>query len=169
MACGGAPPNPDLVRLYEQDQADRLNGPIDWRKVGPRDQERRNQVQTILKAGGARVSADYYHAAMVFQHGSDVADFQRAHWLALQAVKLDPQNDQARWLAAAARDRELMNAGKPQLYGTQYRTNGDGVWELYEVDPKITDAERARWNVPPLAEAHKRVHDLNAGKVPGTR
>src|SRR5262249_9166116 len=100
---------------------------------------------------------------MVFQHGNDVADYQLSNQLALKAAELDPTNKKARWLAAASKDRELMNLGKPQLYGTQFRTE-NGKWVLYDVDPSITDEERANWNVPPLEQAKKRAEAMNAPK-----
>jgi hypothetical protein len=155
--------NPELAKIFEADQADRSGQPdqIDWAHVGPRDVERRARVDEILKANGAHASKDFYNAAMVFQHGREVRDYQRAHELAMKAVALDPNDKQARWLAAAAKDRELMNLDKPQLYGTQFKRDGDGPWELYPVDPSVTDEERARWNVPPLAEAQRRAEEMN--------
>lgn len=156
--------NPELLRMFEEDQAARRVGweKIDWSVVAKVDADHRRRVRDILAAGGARVSLDYYHAAMVFQHGEAVDDFRQAYELALKAVELDPKNGAARWLAAAAKDRELMNLGKPQRYATQYRKVA-GKWVLYEVDPSVTDDERDEWNVPPLAEARKRADTMNAG------
>jgi hypothetical protein len=154
--------NSELYRLFQEDQRDRSGDPtkIDWKNVDTRDAQRRERVRQIIKSGGASMSDDYFHAAMVFQHGTDTADYQEAHWLALKAVELEPTNRKARWLAAASRDRELMHLGKPQLYGTQFRTE-NGRWVLYAVDPSITDEERARWNVPPLEQAKKRERAMN--------
>ena len=47
----------------------------------------------------------------------------------------------ARWLAAAAYDRWLSDAGLPQKFGTQYRSEG-GRWILLPVDSSTTDEER---------------------------
>jgi hypothetical protein len=154
--------NPVLTHLFEEDQADRKGDPakINWKVVTPRDAERRGRVQEILDRGEAKVSVDFYHAAMVFQHGHVVADFATAYRLALRAVELDEHNSSAKWLAAAAKDRELMNSGKPQLYGTQFVLE-NGRWKLYEVDPSISDAERAKWHVPTLAEAKNRADQMN--------
>ena len=58
-----------------------------------------------------------------------------------------------------------MHQSRPQKYGTQYRARGD-VWELYEVDPETTDAERAEWGVTPLAEARRRAEELTARRPP---
>lgn len=158
--------NLELSRLYQEDQDDRKADPskIDWATAGLRDEQRRGRVRKILADGGARTSADFFHAAMVFQHGSAVEDFRTANRLALQAVELDPKNKLARWLAAASKDRELMNLGKPQLYGTQFHKPDGGVWKLYEVDPSVPDEERAKWGVPPLANARKRAAEMNAAK-----
>lgn len=146
--------NAELLRLFREDQADRQGSP-DWSAVNARDAARRDRVRQIVDSGGAQVSADYLYAAVVFQHGADTLDFQRSHSLALKAVELDPTNQEARWLAAASKDRELMTLGRPQRYGTQSRKeNGRSV--RYPVDPTVTDAERLKWNVPPLREAKKR-------------
>jgi len=156
--------NAELLTLYEQDQADRRAASyddIDWSVVAPRDEQRRNRVSEIIAAGEAKAADDYYHAAMVLQHGSEPEHFRTAHEWALRAVELDPDHDRAKWLAAATEDRYLMNLGKPQKYGTQFRKEGDGRWALYQVDPSITDAERAEWNVPPLHESQSRAEQMN--------
>lgn len=155
--------NGELADLYTADQADRAGaiGAIDWKVVGPRDEARRQRVDAILAAGGAKVAADYYHAAMVYQHGSALAEIQRAHELAVKAVSLDATNDAAKWLAAAAEDRALMYQQQPQKYGTQFQKQ-QGTWVVWQVDPSITDEQRAAWNVPPLAEAHARAAQMNA-------
>jgi len=60
--------NPELERLFKEDQADREAGPsadIDWQAVSKRDAERRLRVREIVDKGGATTSMDYYHAAMV--------------------------------------------------------------------------------------------------------
>jgi hypothetical protein len=154
---------PELLALYQADQADRARpyDQIDWKTVGPRDAERRRRVDELVAAGRARVADDYYHAAMVYQHGENVAEIRRARELALAAVKLEDGHARARWLAAAALDRELMYQDQPQKYGTQYKRL-DGRWVLWKVDPATTDAERAAWGVPSLAEAEAQATAMNA-------
>jgi hypothetical protein len=159
--------NAELTRIYEADQADR-DGSLsalekaDWTAIGARDQARQERVQRIVAEGGARSADDYFHAAMVFQHGDTEEKIAKAHELSLKAVELDSEYSSARWLAAASKDRLLMRQGKPQLYGTQFKKVG-GKWILYEVDPSVTDDERAKWNCPPLAAARKRAEAMNAG------
>jgi hypothetical protein len=162
-AAHKGPVNPELEKLYTEDQADRSAemGKIDWSVVGKRDEERRKRVLEIMSQGGAKEAADYVHAAMVLQHGQAPEDFDHANQWCLKAVELDPEYPGARWLAAAAKDRYLMNLGKPQLYGTQFKRDKDGPWYLWQVDPSVTDEERAKWDVPPLSRAKARVDALN--------
>ena len=94
---------------------------IDWSVVGKRDAERLKRTKEIAAAGGLKTADDYFRAALVFQHSSETADYQQAHQWCLKAVELDPDLPDARWLAAATEDRYLMNQGKPQRYGTQFK------------------------------------------------
>lgn len=165
-AAHKGPVNPELEKLYTEDQKDRSAemGKTDWSVVGKRDEERRKRVLEIMAQGGAKEAADYVHAAMVLQHGQAPEDFDHANQWCLKAVELDPDYPGARWLAAAAKDRYLMNLGKPQLYGTQFKRDPKGgPWYLYQVDPSVTDEERAKWDVPPLSRAKARVEALNGG------
>lgn len=57
-----------------------------------------------------------------------------------------------------------MSLGRPQKYGTQY-TLVDGRYALYPVDPATTDAERAQYDVPALAEAQARAETMAGSTV----
>jgi hypothetical protein len=155
--------NAELARIYQEDQADRV-GPnpekIDWKVVRPRDEKRRRRVQQIVAAGGARAAADWFHAAMVLQHGEGPTDYKLAWQWAAQAARLDPEHPIAPWLSAAAEDRYLWAVDKPQKWGTQFKKVG-GRWTLEPIDPAVTDAERERHKVPSLAEARRRAEQMN--------
>jgi len=151
--------NQELKLLYEQDQADRLA----WQKytqkqMMQRDRLRHRRIKELIADEALQVAEDYFHAAMVFQHGEMLGDYWQAYVLARKGAALGHRPSY--WLTAAAYDRWLMNQGKPQMYGTQY-TLKEGKWVLYEVDPTTTDAQRAEWNVPPLAQALQRAEEMN--------
>ena len=153
--------NRELWSIMEADQADRESTPADVKAAAERDRTRRKQVATLIAAAGLKTSMDHFNAALVMQHGENSDDYRKAHDLALRAVELDSTNDSAKWLAAASQDRYLHSIGKPQIYGTQFR-QVNGVWVLDPIDETaVTDAERARWHVPPLADAKRRAQQMN--------
>jgi hypothetical protein len=150
--------NLELAKLFKEDQSDRMpkdGKAIDWRVVGPRDKEREARINALYQAAELHTGKDYYHAAMILQHGSEPEDYLLAHEFCVVALaKGEPM---ARWLAAATEDRFLMNIGRPQRFGTQYRSIGkDDPVRLYEVGPGVTDGLRKELSVPTLDEARKR-------------
>lgn len=138
--------NDELWLIYLADRADRRHI-VDDATVPERDGRRRDRVDQLIAAGALSSGLDYYHAAMVFQHGSKRWHFWRAHVLAIRATELG--HPDAWWLAAASYDRWLISAGLPQRYGTQYRIQ-DGQRILVRCDSGSNDAEQTRWDVPSL-------------------
>ncbi len=152
----------DLRRMYEEDQSDRSSGSTDWAVVEPRDRARREQVRRHLAEGKLATGNDYYHAAMVLQHGDHPHDFLLAHDLAVAAAIMGQAH--ARWLAAASEDRFLRRVGQPQRFGTQFRKDGDGPWYLENVDATVPHSLRRVMDVPAIAESAARVVELNKAK-----
>ena len=147
--------NAELLRLYTADQADRTGEDIDWEAVSARDAARQARVKEMLAADVPKTGADFFHAAMVLQHSSKPDDYLLAHELCVIAI--GKGFDRARWLAAAAEDRFLMTIGRPQRFGTQYRSEGPGTpVKLYQVDPEVTDSMRRHFDTPSLEEAKAR-------------
>lgn len=149
----------ELEDIFKSDQEDRTNHQawldVEYRiGIFKRDQERRKRAAEIIEQGGLKIAEDYYHAAMIFQHGEGPDDFKKANELAKQAMDLGLE--EAKWLYAASLDRLLLSEGKPQKFGTQYWQEADGAEiVLREVDPSTTDEERAKYNIHPLAEIPK--------------
>jgi hypothetical protein len=68
-----------------------------------RDSTRLARVRILIAEGNARTEADFFHAAIIAQHGADTtAYWQAAEWAA-HAVMLDSTDADARWLTVAAR------------------------------------------------------------------
>lgn len=154
----------ELKLMYEQDQADRAGtiGSSDWTIVERRDRARRERVKEFVANGVLTTANDYYHAAMVLQHGDGADDFLLAHDLAVAAAIMGQRT--AKWLAAAAEDRFLRNIGRPQRFGTQFRKDADGPWYLEAVDSAVPDTLRQALDVPSIAVAKSRVTELNKPK-----
>lgn len=143
--------NARLTELASRDQADRA-APDNARRndVERRDAERRREAGQILDAGKVRTAADHYHAALIFQHGSDSTAYGRAHRLAVEAERLG--SPPARWLAVASLDRYLLSTGQPQRYATQFAETPAGLFLQRLDSTAVTDAERHRVGARTLAE-----------------
>jgi hypothetical protein len=117
----------------------------------------------LAAANQLNAAEDFYHAAWIMNHGDTPDDARNAHQLALRSSQLGYRP--ARWLAAASYDRWQMYQGKPQKYGTNYVYDGrqDRLWD---VDPHTTDADRAAWDVPPLAEQLRKAEEANRHQTP---
>lgn len=135
-------------------------GTAEYRALRAQDRERRRAAEAALhelRARGGASADDLYHAAWLLNHGETPDEARRAHELAREAASKGHAG--ARWLAAAAFDRWCMYDGRPQRYGTQFVP--DGVrFRLWDVDPATTDAQRAEWDVPPLAAQQRRAEEL---------
>ena len=153
--------NEELRTVFDADQADRRGGLAGEPQAQvARDATRRSRVGELVNAGAATTAADYFHAAMVFQHGGSLAAFRHAHVLAKRARDLG--HPAGAWLAAASFDRWLTTLGRPQHFGTQFQSAADGMWILLPIDPATTDDERAAWGVPSLAESVERARTMSS-------
>lgn len=155
--------NNELYGLYKQDQLSRSKGTdkIDWIELAKNDSIRRKRVIELFQEGKIIAADDYYHAALIFQHGIDTNDILKAYLLAEKAVELKSSYITAKWLMAATKDRYLMYKGLPQWYGTQFQLK-EGKWILYPVDSNaVTDKDRKKLGVPSLDEALKLIEKRN--------
>ena len=157
--------NQELARLHREDQSDRTppeGKPIDWTVVSPRDKARLSRIKELYVQNQLQTANDYYHAAMILQHGDVPEDFLLAHEFCVVSISKGKNDKDARWLAAASEDRFLMNIGRPQRFGTQYRAvPNTAPFRLYAVDSGVTDALRRAMDTPTLAEAKAREGEIN--------
>jgi hypothetical protein len=159
--------NDELLALHNADREERVDQPrmgtSEYTAMREPDKQRRVRAAAIVSALAAPEAADLYHAALLFQPGDEPEDAWRAYELAREAA--ERCEERARWLTAAAYDGWLLYQGRPQKYGTQYVH--DGVrHRLWDVDPTTTDAERAAWNVPPLAEQLRKAEEATHNHPP---
>ena len=155
------PTNAEMTAIFDADQAVREHWEsANWKAVEVADRLRRNRTQAMLDAGLLHSGEDYYHAAFVFQHGSEPADYLKAHALAVIAAARGKPS--ASWIAAATLDRYLQSIGQPQIYGTQFQTR-DG--KTRQAQPfrsdLLSDAIRQASGVPPLAEQDAQYRTLS--------
>ncbi|HYP25950.1 MAG TPA: hypothetical protein VE262_04455 [Blastocatellia bacterium] len=156
--------NEELKRLCDEDQADRTppgGKPIDWAKVGPRDKARLKRVKEIYRQNLLRTANDYDCAATVLQHGDGPEDFLLAHEFWIVAISKGKNDKDTLSLAAASEDRFLMKIGRPQRFGTQLHSEGEGPIVLYPVDEGVSDELRRLMIGHSLAEIKARVAAMN--------
>jgi hypothetical protein len=164
------PHNEHLQSIVRADQADRLGQPTaeQWEGVARRDAERRSQVHEELRGGRVRSAYDFFNAALVMQHGSELEEIRLAHALATVSASMDstsPQARQALWLKAASWDRMMRTLGRPQWYGTQFLRDKNGTVTLYTVDESaVTDPDRVALAAPTLAEARAQAEEMSRAK-----
>ncbi|BDY05354.1 hypothetical protein [Ferrimonas sp. YFM] len=149
-----------LNDLYLEDQQDKQSGAYSYY----RDQQRLESVQALLENNRLTQAKEYYHAAVIFQHGSRSEHYRRAHTLALEAVRLEPGFMEARWLACAAEDRYLHSLGKPQVWGTQQRFTGSWTLEPFDRSAK-SDRERQANGVSNLEAIDSHIETLNGTEL----
>lgn len=157
--------NKELVTMYENDQVSRMNGPIDWAVLSREDSIRRASVDRMIEEGKVKTAQDFYHAAMIYQHGNDTIASGKAVQYMKKAVEMDPSTN--KWLLAAAIDRDLMRKGEPQIYGTQFLKNGmNEPYIQYEIDStQVSDAQRQEYGVPTLAQQKIQLERMNQKKL----
>jgi hypothetical protein len=163
QAADHVPTNAEMTAIFDADQADRQGGgaAIDWSLVGPRDQARQARTLALLNAGALRSGDDYWHAAFVFQHGAQPNNYLLAHTLAVIAAARGRPD--ATWIAAATLDRYLQNIGRPQIYGTQFRSRpGQPTNQLPYDRTLVSDALREALGVPPQAAQESRREEIEA-------
>ncbi|MES2834569.1 MAG: hypothetical protein V4707_07685 [Pseudomonadota bacterium] len=149
-----------LLALLADDHAENRNlaaGTPAYDALRARDRIRREQVMALIAGGWPSDPEAIYAAAWVLNHGDTPDEAFLGHRLAVAARDLG--HGPARWLAAAALDRSLMYAGKPQKYGTNMVPDSV-AYRVWDVDPATTDAERAEHDVPPLVELQARAAAL---------
>ena len=154
----------ELKELHDADQADRSftkpPSPDHWKDMAHRDKLRRDRVMELIKAGSLETADDYFHAAMVLQHGEGSDDILVAHILSTVAGFKGHETGQ--WLSAAALDRYLHRIDQPQMLGTQYLRSGPDVpWSQDPYERWLPDSVRAAYGVPTLESQRQRVEQMN--------
>ncbi len=123
-------------------------------------EKRYAKVESWAKKDKLETAEDKLWAAACLIHAESPERIALSLELARSAAQAGEQR--ALPLIAQAMDKQALQAGKPQPYGTQYLFHTDpGIWVLYDIDPRITDTERAEMGLPPLAELYANVKVLN--------
>jgi hypothetical protein len=84
--------NQELRALFVADQAERNDHPDydtpEYWQLRERDAGRRQRVKELIAQGLLSAPDDYFHAAVIFQHGETLEDIWQAHELARKAAAM---------------------------------------------------------------------------------
>ena len=127
----------ELCTLTREDQDDRTKQPIDWDRVTVRDRARRSAVTELIRSRPMRTAGDYFHAALVMQHGEKWEDFAAAHILSTRGLQLAPSDQNLQRMVAASWDRMMHAMGHSQWFGTNSFRNRDGTTQPKEKRPDL--------------------------------
>jgi len=97
-----------------------------------KDLSRLKRVHELANSDSLQHALDFYHAALIYQHGTEPHHYLKAYSLSKEAIKRDPKLVKAKSLSCAADDRYLLSVGKAQDWGTQYLVKGDNSIEIQE-------------------------------------
>ncbi len=151
----------ELVRRAEREQALRARVPPGtedeevWREIEAVDRENTARLAEILAEHGwpgrTLVGEEAERAAwLLAQHADRDPEIQREALAlldrAVAAGDADPQH------LAYLTDRVAMHEGRPQRYGTQFRTVGPDAEPFPIEDPEQLDDRRASVGLPPFDE-----------------
>lgn len=170
LACSGSESAPSvtaqqsnalLAQLARDDQASRSG-----ETIARTDQERLKLVLAELANGGVRTPQDKANAAIVLQHtgltfcGDKLVSLSADNYLLahhLASAAFDSGYAEARYLVPQTIDRYLSLTQGTQKYGTnRFNHPVTGAEEWAPIDRNTSDAERAKYGVPPLAELLKQ-------------
>lgn len=157
----------ELARLAKEDQDVRSVFPETPEAISEMirgDRERRTRVLELVKHDLLRTGADFYHAALILQHGDEADDYLLAHVLATGAAVQG--NERGVWLSAAALDRYLMKIGQAQVFATQYKKS-TGDWTQEPLAELFGDQVRAVFKCPGLSQARAELEAMNAAEPQG--
>ncbi len=155
--------------LFEEDQNDRnskfLKKFSDKERlylIYKKDKKRIKIIENILKKGPVFRGADFFRIGFIFGHMGSMTYFKKTIFFAKKGIELNHQK--SKWLYAAAVDKILVNQKKNQKFGTLFKKDENGKWDIYPVDKKTTDRERKEFNIISLQEIKDLLVLLNNQK-----
>jgi hypothetical protein len=158
----GRSDNSELTQMYALDQSEREGANVDWTALYHHDVERRAHLKVLLEGGKVQSAGDYFHAAMIYQHGQTPDDYLLAHLLAVTAISKGSQD--ARWLSAATMDRYLRSIWQPQ----SSRSSDKEPWSHDPMNEKlVSDSMRSALCVVPLSKQKENFAKVGANGMPG--
>ncbi len=152
-----------LLKMAIADQRMRQSGAMD-RSVDEKNTEELKEIiknhgwPTVEKVGGYASNA----AWLIAQHADHDPEFQAECLVLMKAEyekdrkSVNPKN------IAYLEDRVRVNTGRPQLYGTQFFADENGVFQARPIeDPENLDERRRGAGLSSFADYEKNMREMN--------
>lgn len=123
------------------------------------DEKRIKVIESYDKKGALCTSDDKWVASWILVQGDTLARSERAYELALETM--ESHNARGPWLVGFTFDLKRTRGGYRQSYGTQTRVNERNQRCLIEVEPEVTDEDRAKYGIRPISAAAREILDMN--------
>jgi hypothetical protein len=167
LQSGAKGVNSELTQMYDQDQSERMDvhgsDVKAWAIISAHDKVHRDRVLELMHQDKLETAEDYFHAALIMQHGDEPSDYMLAHIMSCAAAQMG--NKPSVWLSAASFDRLMQKVGQSQVFGTQYRKDPSLGWTLQPLASEVlTDGVRKTFNVPTLEQSKLHVVKMNESK-----
>lgn len=153
----------ELQSMINVDQAMRnrcADNPDEWDETV--DHRNTKYLKTIVNEIGwpsiSKVGREgSSNAWLLVQHADHNPDFQKK---CLELMKSESEGEVSKRDIAYLEDRIAVGDGRPQIYGTQFRTNSDGQLEPLPIqDPDNVDKRRKEMGLETLDENQKRMQE----------
>ena len=157
-----------LSKLEASDQREREKPNLtknDWLTMNKNDLKRRIQVSELFAEGCFKSAADYYNAAMIFQHGDAPDQYYQAFIWAKRSAELG--NFAGKHMSFLAVDRYLVSVGKKQLFGSQYYAKKiNTCFCMQPVEKSFSDKLRKEYAGATLKEHYDLMASINQKNCP---
>lgn len=162
----------ELEKMLEADQAMRQkalenNGVIESEEDDTLDQRNAERMKQIIEEIGwpsvFKVGQEAAHTAwLLVQHADHDVEFQKEALVLMKQEEGVEERD-----IAYLEDRVMVNEGRPQIYGTQFRPNARGEYNPLPIeDVESVDERRRQMGLGTLEEGivehHEKYKDIEA-------
>jgi len=148
-----------IKQLYDDGEAERADRSATASSVLERDEERVKAILKYDKKGQLCTVEDKWYGAWILTQADSVETLERAYQLAQDTMNARYANGP--WLVAYVFDMKRVAQGYRQSYGSQTQVNERNQRCLVEIEPDVTDEQRAKYNVRPIADEYRQVLDAN--------
>lgn len=129
-------------------------------EVQARHQQRLAAVAEEAKAGRLKMADDYYYAAVVYRHGKTPEELEKGRVYITRASRLGSLQPDLKRIDCELEDLYLWSIGKPQVWGTQLRRQGDS-WTYEPFDQGARDdGLRMNYGVKSLEDIQREIREL---------